>query len=220
MVNDETTKSGFNWMQTIAIRVNSSTKQVTYNPWFYAYKHFAHYVKPGAKAVKYAVNGSGPAKTNAFLNPNGDVVLVCSNTNGSTFALTVKVGNMMYKASLPPNSFNTLLIASGNTTVQKKDLEKDATPALNNVRICNSKLYFTSSAAPGAKEMHITLNDLQGRTVWTAHRKGSSIPGDQQAFAIQPAQGSLLPGAYLLTVQIKNSAGVITTFENKVKAVN
>ena len=66
-------------------------------------KHFGYYVKPGAKAVKYTVNGTSPAKAVAFTNPNGDVILVIGNTNASAFALTVKVGNEMWKATLPPN---------------------------------------------------------------------------------------------------------------------
>jgi glucosylceramidase len=221
MVNDETGKSGFNWMQTIAIRVNSSTKVVTYLPWFYAYKHFGYYVKPGAKAVRYTINGASPAKTVAFKNPNGDIILVLSNTSASTFALTAKVGAMMWKATLPANSFNTLRIATG-TAVQGQgmELKTSSMPALSNARINNSTLYFTIPASTGAQEMDITLTDLQGRTVWTGHRGGSAILGEQQTFAIQPTQGGLLPGTYLLTVRIKNSTGAVSTIENKVTTVN
>jgi glucosylceramidase len=219
MVNDETAKSGFNWAQTIAIQVNSSTKQVSYNPWFWALKHFGHYVQAGAKAVKYTVNGASPAKVVAFSNPNGDVILVLSNANSSAFALTAKVDNTMYKASLPPNSFNTLRIAIG-TAVQEKKLEKTAIHAQSTARICNSTLYFTLPAAAGAQELNITLSDMKGRIVWTGRRAGSAILGEHQNFAIQPAQGGLLSGAYLLTVRIKNSTGAVTTIENKVNVVN
>ena len=221
MVNDETTKSGFNWMQTIAIRVNSQTKQVTYNPWFYAYKHYAHFVKEGAKAVRYAINGASPAKTCAFRNPNGDIILVLCNINSTPFNLTAKVGNTMWRATLPANSFNTLRVAVG-TAVQEKKQEKSPMPAtpLSKVRISNSTLYFTLLRVADVQEMNITLSDLQGRTVWTGHRAGSSIHDGQQTFSIQPGQGNLLSGTYLLTVRIKDSAGEMTTVENKVKAVN
>jgi len=219
MVNDETTKSGFNWMQTIAIRVNSTTKQVTYNPWFYALKHFGYYVKPGAKAVRYTVNGANPAKVVAFTNPNGDVILELLNTNSTAFALTAKVGNMMYKASLPPNSFNTLKIASG-TAVQEKELEKTGMNAINNVRIYNSNLYFTIATGVFAQELNITLTDLQGRTMWTGNRSGSEMQSAQQVFALKSAHSNLSSGTYILAVKIKNEAGVITTLEKKVAATN
>jgi glucosylceramidase len=218
MVNDETGKSGFNWMQTIAIRVNSSTKQVTYLPWFYAFKHYSHYVKEGAKAVKYSINGSGPAKTNAFRNPNGDIILVCSNTNGSAFALTVKNGNMMYKANLPGNSFNTIRIASG-TSVQERKLENIAMPAQSKARICNSTLYFTFPAAANAQEMNVTLTDLEGRTIWTGRQGGTALHGEQ-VFKVRPVQGGLRNGNYLLTVRIKNRAGEISIVENNVSVIN
>ena len=222
MVNDQTAKSGFDWAQNVMIQVNSSTKQVTYNPHFYAYKHFAHYVKPGAKAVRcgYTSSSANQPKISAFRNPNGDIIVVLSNTNASANALTVKVGNVMWKASLPGTSFNTLRIASGNTAVQERKLENTAIPAPGMARICNSTLYFTLPAAAGLREMNITLSDLQGRIVWTGRDGGGAIPGEQRTFAIQRAQGGLLPGTYLLTVRIKNRAGAITTVENKVTAVN
>jgi glucosylceramidase len=221
MVNDETAKSGWNWAQTVAIQVNSSTKQVTYNPWFYAYKHFGNYVKPGAKAVRYSPIGTIPGKITAFRNPNGDVILVTSNQNASAYSLTVKVGTKMWKATLPPNSFNTLKMATGTTVLaEQRKVAKAAMPMLSNARISNSTLNFTLQEAAGAREMNITLRDLQGRTVWTGHSKSGTILGGQQTFTVKRPQGGLLPGSYLLTVRIKNNAGSITTVENKVTAVN
>ena len=223
MVNDDRGMSGFDWVQMVMIQVNRNTKKVTYNPYFWAYKHFARYVKPGAKVVRNSSNGANLAKITAFRNPNGDIVLVCSNTGG-TNSLTVKVDNKMWKASLPGNSFNTLFIASGTTPVQERKTaeaaEKCAGLALNDVHINNSTLHFTLSAASVAQDMNITLSDLQGRTVWTGHRGGGAIIAGQQSFAIRPAQGSLLPGTYLLTIDIKNRAGTVTTIENKATVTN
>jgi glucosylceramidase len=220
MVNDQTGASGWNWRQNVMIQVNSSTRAVTYNPHFWAYKHFGNYVKPGAYAIRRTVTGTGPAKSNAFRNPNGDIVLVISN-NSSAYALTVRIGNTMWRASLPAYSFNTLRIATGTTSaVNERKLENTAMPALSNATIRNSTLYFSLSAAAGAQEMNITLSDLQGRTVWTGHRGGSAILGEQQTFSIRPTKGGLLPGTYLMTARIKNSAGAVTTVENKVTAVN
>ena len=59
----------------------------------------------------------------------------------------------------------------------------------------------------------------EGRTEWTGWREGSAMLEEQQTFTIHRPQGGLLPGKYLLTVRIKNSAGAVTTVENKVTAV-
>jgi glucosylceramidase len=218
MVNDQTAKSGFDWAQNVMIQVNSSSKQVSYNPHFYAYKHFAHYIKPGAKAIYKKVNGTALNKTNAFRNPNGDLILVCSNTNSGEFALTVKVGNLMWKASLPGNSFSTLAIASG-TAVGEKKPEGTVGLALNNARISNDRLYFTLPAAAGARELRVNLRDLQGRTVWSGYRGGSALLAEQQSFALHRPNAGVLSGTYLLTVRIENSTGVVTTVENRVKVL-
>ena len=127
---------------------------------------------------------------------------------------------MMWKATLPANSFNTLRIATG-TAVQGMELIKsEAMPSLSNVMIRNSTLYFSLSGAVNVREADLTLTDLQGRTVWTGHRAGSALQGDQQAFAIRPAHGNLPSGTYLLAARIKNEAGAVTTVEKKVAAVN
>jgi hypothetical protein len=64
------------------------------------------------------------------------------------------------------------------------------------------------------------LTDLQGRAVWTGFRGGTAIKGEQQVFAIKHAQGGLHRGNYLLTLKIRNAAGVVMTVEKKVAVVN
>jgi glucosylceramidase len=220
MVNDQTGASGWGWQQNVMIQVNSSTHAVTYNPHYYAYKHFGYYVKPGAHAIRRTITNSAPNRAVAFLNPNGNIILVIGTGSG-TFALTVRVGNNMWQATLPASSFNTLRIATGSgSAVQERKLENTTMPALSKARICNSMLYFTIPAAIGAQAMDITLTDLQGRIVWTDHRGGTAILGEEQAIAIRPTQGGLRAGTYLLTVRIKNSAGAVTAVEKKVSAVN
>jgi glucosylceramidase len=218
MVNDETAKSGFDWAQMVMIQVNKTTKQVTYNSHFYAYKHFANYVKAGAKAIKYTITGTAPNKTVAFKNPNGDYVLVFSNTSSGAMPITIKSGNVMWKASLPANSFSTVRVASG-TPVQEKKVLSTTSLHLDNAGITNSTLYFTLSKSTEVQELNITLSDLQGRTVWTGHRGGANLD-KQQVFPIQSKQGGLQSGTYMMSVRIKNGAGAITTLENKVKVVN
>jgi hypothetical protein len=221
MVNDETAKSGWDWAQTVAIQVNKSTKAVTYNPWYHAYKHFCNNVKPGAYVVRNTRAGTDIGKYSTFRNPNGDVILVITNTTASSFQHTVRVGNMMWRPTLPANSFNTLRIATGiQTAARERKLEATVVPDMGKARISNSTLYFSLPDAVGAQEMNITLSDLQGRIVWTGHRGGSAMGNQTQAIAIRPAHGGLRAGTYLVTIRIKNEAGELSTVENKVAVAN
>ena len=124
----------------------------------------------------------------------------------------------MYKATLPSNSFNTIRIAS-TTSARPETTQKNAGKSvLPNARISNSNLYFTVSNTAGVREMDIALTDLQGRTIWTGHRAGSELHGDQQSFAIRPAHGNLCSGAYLLIAKIRNETG--TSVEKKIVLTN
>jgi glucosylceramidase len=218
MVNDETAKSGWDWAQTVAIQVNKTTKAVTYNPWYYAYKHFCNNVKPGAYVVRNTRAGNDIGKYSTFRNPNGDIILVITNTTASSFQHTVRVGNMMWRPTLPANSFNTLRIATGiQTAARERKVATTVVPDMGKARISNSTLYFSLPDAVGAQEMNITLSDLQGRTVWTGHRSGSAMGNQTQVITIQLAHGGLRAGTYLVTIHIKNVAGgKISTVENKV----
>jgi glucosylceramidase len=218
-VNDQTSTGGFGWTQDVMININSTTGAVTYNPYFYACKHFGHFVKPNAKAIKFTVNGITNLTSAAFLNPNGDLILVMNSAATAATPLTVKVGNEMYKATLPATSFTTIRIVSA-TAVQGMQLHGSAMPALSNVRIRNSALYFSLSAAVNAREADFTLTDLQGRTVWTGRRAGSALQGEDQAVAIRTGHGNLRSGAYLLAARIRNGAGAVMMVEKKLVVVN
>jgi glucosylceramidase len=217
MILNQNYSSHWGFAQSAPININTSTKAVTYEPHYWAIKHIEHFVQAGAKAVKMTATGTSPGTMAAFKNPNGDIIVVCSDTGAGAFAATIRVGNTMWKATFPAKSFNTLRIAGGVTAVSSfvKGPQNLCIPALSNARINNSTLYFTLGA--GAQEVNMVLTDLQGRTIWTGH---AAIHGKQQAFAIRPIRGGLLSGTCLLTVKIKNSAGVITTVENKVAAVD
>jgi hypothetical protein len=81
-------------------------------------------------------------------------------------------------------------------------------------------LYFSLSPSINAREVDLTLADLQGRAVWTGHRAGNALRGGQQAIGIRPAHGNLPSGSYLLTVKIRNEAGAVMTVEKKVMEAN
>jgi len=218
MILDQNYSTHWGFAQSGPININTSTHVVTYEPHFWAVKHIDHYVQVGAKVINITTTGTNPGPKVAFLNPNGDIIVVVSNTNGTALASTIKIGTTMYKVTLPANSFNTIRIGNA-TAVQCMQLQNSATSALRNVKISNSTLYFSLSAGVNAWEEDLTLTDLQGRIVWTGHRSGDVLQDNQQAFAIRSGHGNLRSGTYLLVAKISNDAGIVTKVEKKISAV-
>jgi glucosylceramidase len=220
MIMDQRYSTNWAFAQSGPININTTTHVITYEPHYWAIKHIEHYVMVGAKAIKCTLSGGNPGEFAAFLNPNGDIILCASNTNSTPYGATIKVGNTMYKATYPANSFNTIKIASP-TSVQGILLQKNSVfPTLNNVHILNSSLYFSLPSALKTQQIDLNLTDLQGRTIWTGHRSGNALLSNQQVFAIRPEIGNLCSGSYLLSVKIKNEAGAVSTVEKKVTAAN
>lgn len=94
------------WPQNAAITVDKSTKQVTYTPMFYAFKHFSYYVAPGAR---YVSTGSSENAV-AFLNPDGSLVIQLQNPDETPRTVSINVDGGTLTASLPAMSWNTLVI--------------------------------------------------------------------------------------------------------------
>jgi glucosylceramidase len=218
MVLDTNYSTHWGFKQSGPININTKTHVITYEPHYWAIKHIEHFIQVGATIVNITSHGENPGKEVAAVNPNGDIIVCVSNTNNSAFQATLKVDNKMYKATLPANSFNTIRIAS-TTSARPETTQKNAGKSvLPNARISNSNLYFTLSDAAGVREMDITLTDMQGRTVWTGHRAGSELHGNEQSFAIRSAHGNLCSGAYLLIARIRNETGA--SVESKIVLTN
>lgn len=210
MILDTTYVSHWGFQQSCPIHINTVAKKVYYTPHFWAVKHITHYVMVGAKGINATINGTNPGKMMAFLNPNGDVILIASNTGSSAYQATIKVANSMYKATFPANSFNTVRIAAANSILPGTGQIKIGTSALKNAHICNATLFVNFSAEVGAHNLDITLADLQGRTVWVGH---CAIGVDQHSLAIPLMRSDIASGAYLLTAQFKNQTGAIMAVE-------
>jgi len=108
MILDETGLGPWNWRQNAPITVNRSTGEVTYNHEFYIYKHYSHFVKPGAQRIRTV---GGWSEKIAFKNPDGSIVLLMGN-NYSTASedVTLSVlGLPSINVTLPPSSFNTFV---------------------------------------------------------------------------------------------------------------
>lgn len=106
MVLDETGTSRWGWRQNTMITVNRQTQAVVYNPEFILMKHFSHFVRPGARKLKW--NGSFTDGL-AFRNSRGESVLILVNLEHDPRAVQIKADGKMLRVELPAQSFNTLL---------------------------------------------------------------------------------------------------------------
>jgi glucosylceramidase len=92
------------WPQNALLIVDRSTKKLTLTPAYYAFRHFAQFVAPGAKVV---ASGSSNNVV-AFKNPDGSIVVVIYNSGGSAQKLTLAIGSAKVQLSVPAHGFATV----------------------------------------------------------------------------------------------------------------
>jgi len=108
LVLDETGLSTGGWAQCSPVVVDSKTAQVTFTPYFYLYKHFSHFIEPGAHLAGAA--GTWEDRI-AFTNPDGGVVVVVVNRSDKDQPLTLNVdGRLSAPVTIPAKSFNTFTL--------------------------------------------------------------------------------------------------------------
>ena len=108
LVLDETGNSTANWAQCSPVVVDSKTAKVTYTPFYYCYKHFSHFVQPGAHVI---ATESPWAERVAFVNPNGEAVVVVGNSSNSPLPVSLTInGKQFAPVELPAHSFNTFTL--------------------------------------------------------------------------------------------------------------
>lgn len=103
--------STWGWHQNSMFSINSETHEVTRNPEYYVMRHYAHYVKPGAKVLETTGHFNSMGK--AFRNPDGEIVVVVQNALTRELPFTFadpENADKSLKATLSPNSFNTFVI--------------------------------------------------------------------------------------------------------------
>ena len=107
LVLDETGLSTGGWAQCSPVVVHSGTARVTYTPYFYLYKHFSHFIEPGARlAVSHGTWGDQIA----FTNPDGGVVVVVANRSDQDRPVTLNIdGRRSEPVVIPARSFNTFV---------------------------------------------------------------------------------------------------------------
>ena len=101
-------ESTWGWHQNAMISIDPQTKEVVYNPEFYVMKHFAGFVKKGARRL--VTKGNWNSVVVAFENPDGSKVVVMQNALNRAEKVTLQLGEKEFTARLEPNSFHTFVI--------------------------------------------------------------------------------------------------------------
>jgi glucosylceramidase len=110
LVLDETGLSTANWAQCSPVVVDAKSKKVIYTPYYYCYKHFAHFVQPGAHVI---ATESTWGEQVAFVNPDGKIVVVVENSAATAATVTLNLdGRQSAPVKLPAHSFNTFTLAA------------------------------------------------------------------------------------------------------------
>ena len=106
MILSEKKTSSWGWRQNSLVVVDSQTKKVTYNPEFYAMKHFGNRVLP--EAVRVEISQSASLKATALQNPSGEVVVLFSNASDHAVEAQLKLGDFAGQIEVPPYSMNSV----------------------------------------------------------------------------------------------------------------
>jgi len=99
--------SSWGWNQNALIQIDKTSKKVNYTPEYYAFKHFSYFIPAGS--TKIESTGSFKELV-AFLNPNGELVIVTNNLQDIAKTINVKIGNKYFIVTLQPKSFNTFSV--------------------------------------------------------------------------------------------------------------
>ncbi|QDU70556.1 glycoside hydrolase family 30 protein [Mucisphaera calidilacus] len=100
-------RSTWGWLQNSMITVDPETRAVTYQPEFYVMKHLTRFIDNGATRRGLA----GPLAGNAlaFENPGGSTTLLIANPSDNPRTLAVDINGQSLSATLPAQSFNTIV---------------------------------------------------------------------------------------------------------------
>ncbi len=110
MVLDTVGKSLDGWPQDALLTVDRSAKKLNITAAYYVFRHYSHYITPGATRI--GLTGSTDAL--AFLNPDGSIVVQVYNKGSSAKTTVVGVGSALsqalYQISVPAHGWDTLRI--------------------------------------------------------------------------------------------------------------
>ncbi len=181
--NDKNNTINTPWPQNSMISIIKSEKRVRYNPQFYAVKHFTHFIKPGAIRIaaegNYSAGGSNLISRNigetvtdgdmiAFVNTNGDKILVIRNSCNADRTVAVKSGAVKFKPTIPANSFNTFLIEDHSSL--KYDFRKKSPTSRIKVNVHPHRVIISiQHPSESFQKSSVSITDPSGKTIKTMH---------------------------------------------------
>jgi glucosylceramidase len=101
--------SGWGWKQNALLRVNSTTKEFSYTPEYYAVKHYCKYVVPGSKVLAVKQADETGKSVIVFLTPDNKYVVLAGNVKNTPQIINVQLGNHLLRAQLKPHSLNSFV---------------------------------------------------------------------------------------------------------------
>jgi glucosylceramidase len=104
---DRSAESHWGWPQNSLLTVDTAAKSFRFNHDYYLLKHISHFVQRGAMPL--TVHGTCDDAL-AFLNPDRSIVVVLRNASALQKAVDIHLGSNKIAGSMPPDSFNTLLL--------------------------------------------------------------------------------------------------------------
>ena len=102
-------RSPWGWKQNALIRVASVNRSYSYRPEYYAVRHFAQFIKPGAVQLAYSP-WRDSTEALCYRNPDGGIIVVATNWANEERRVSFRIAGKMYVAALRPHSFNTVTL--------------------------------------------------------------------------------------------------------------
>ena len=90
--------------------VDSKKKDLTMTSTYYAYGHFSKFIKRGAVRIGSSCYNDA-VKIAAFLNPDGEIIIIILNTTDAEAAPKIRLNNCTADFKLPAKSLQTMVIA-------------------------------------------------------------------------------------------------------------
>ncbi len=100
--------STWGWPQNALVTVDPATREVTYNPDFYAMAHLSRYVQPGARRI--CLVGPWTGNSVAFENPDGAVVVAVQNAAREARDFVFEGAAGKVGGRLPAGSLNSFVM--------------------------------------------------------------------------------------------------------------
>ena len=103
-------ESKWGWKQNALVRVNSADRTYEYVPEWYAYRHYSHFIRKGAKIVGWKQTGDDRVPVLVAITPESKYVVVAGNLGDTQQKVSVRVGAKRYlNITLEPHSFNSFV---------------------------------------------------------------------------------------------------------------